>query len=100
MSRVLFQVAVRLVLCSNPILYWIAALVTTPNENKLISIQNFEDEVAPEKVERPRNLRSFYKSILLQENLSDELGNWTKLYFLMTFFAGTLLHVNKYTFLL
>ena len=96
------QVASRLILCTSPVLYWIAALVTTPSEAKLVSINQLEnvEEVPPEKVEKAKNLTSLYNSILLNENSSDELGNWTKLYFLMTLFVGTLLHVNKYTFLL
>ena len=94
------QIALRLLLCSSPVIYWIAALTTTPSENKLVPIQDSSDEVAPDKVEKPKNLESLYNSIILQENPSDDIGNWVKLYFLVGMFVGTVLHVNQYTFLL
>jgi len=94
------QIAVRLILCSSPVIYWIAALTTTPSENKLVPIQDSQDEAVPQKVEKEKNLQSLYSSIILQENPSDELGNWVKLYFLVALFLGAVLHVNHYTFLI
>ena len=90
----------RLILCSSPVIYWIAALTTTPSENKLVPIQDSQDEAVPQKVEKEKNLQSLYSSIILQENPSDELGNWVKLYFLVALFLGAVLHVNHYTFLI
>ena len=95
-----FQISVRLCLCSSPVIYWIAALTTTPSENKLVPIQDCQDEAAPEKVEKAKNLESLYNSIILQENPSDDIGNWVKLYFLVAMFVGAVLHVNQYTFLI
>ena len=77
-------------MCSSPVIYWIAALTTTPSENKLVPIQDSQDEAVPQKVEKEKNLQSLYSSIILQENPSDELGNWVKLYFLVALFLGEL----------
>ena len=84
-------------------MYWIAALVTTPAENRLVPIAEKDmnrSSVAPEKIERVRNLKSIHKTILLQESQSDELGNWTKLLFVSSTVLGTFLHIYNYPFLL
>ena len=84
-------------------MYWIAALVTTPAENRLVPIADKDRCVlliAPEKIERVRNLKSIHKTILLQETQSDELGNWTKLLFVSSTVLGTFLHIYNYPFLL
>ena len=84
-------------------MYWIAALVTTPAENRLSPIADNDRNVltcAPEKIERVRNLKSIHKTLLLQESQSDELGNWTKLFFVSSTVLGTFLHIYNYPFLL
>ena len=85
-------------------MYWIAALVTTPAENRLSPIATNDDlnsvTFAPEKIERVRNLKSIHKTILFQESQSDELGNWTKLLFVSSTILGTFFHIYNYPFLL
>ena len=84
-------------------MYWIAALVTCPAENRLAPIPDNDlngSEFKPEKIERFRNLKSIHKTILFQETQSDELGNWTKLLFVSSTVLGTFLHIYNYPYLL
>ena len=96
--------SVRLLFTVTPVMYWIAALVTTPSENRLSPIAEKDrynsSNIPAEKIERVRNLRSIHKTILLQESQPDELGNWTKLLFVSSTVLGTFLHIYNYPFLL
>lgn len=94
------QVAARLTLATSPVIYWIASLVTTPSQGKLVPITKLDDDIPPEKVERQRNLKSLIRTIILQETVTDELGSWTMLYFFVSVFLGTLLHVNHFSYLI
>ena len=95
--------SVRLLFTLSPVMYWIAALVTCPAENRLASIPENDlngSEFKPEKIERVRSLKSIHKTILFQETQSDELGNWTKLLFVSSTVLGTFLHIYNYPYLL
>ena len=99
----MLQISVRLLFTINPIMYWIAALVTTPAENRLAPIPDDninEISCPPEKIERVRNLKSVHMTLLFQESQSDELGNWTKLLFVSSTVLGTFLHIYNYPYLL
>lgn len=95
--------ASRLLLCATPVIYWTAAVVTTPDEDKLVPIPplNQTDSVPAGAVERASNLTSPFKCLLFQETQSDdELGNWTRLWFFSTMVLGVVLHTAGIKYLI
>ncbi|XP_040563405.1 GPI mannosyltransferase 2 [Lepeophtheirus salmonis] len=87
-------------LCSgSPILYWIAALATTPAQTSLVPILNLKDDNREEvanRVEKRLNLRNEHATILLQEKECGDMGNLVKFFFITSFLVGTGLYANDY----
>ena len=86
-------------LACNPVLYWIAALTTTPVDNDPVpdteSTDEFPSGLAAEKmavlVESGRNLYTPFSTILLTESNPSELSSWTKIYFFGYLSLGTMM---------
>ncbi|TRY77452.1 hypothetical protein TCAL_08012 [Tigriopus californicus] len=115
------QVGTRLICSSSPVLYWIAALLTTPSEDELVPIETGKvnreplagsgtDALSPItdkerlreerrvwfRVEKARNLNTRSSTILLQEVIHNEVGNAIKIYFLAYTLVGTVLYSNHF----
>ena len=95
----------RILLACNPVLYWIAAVTTTPIGKEPVPATESTDEfphgLAAEKtavlVENVRNLYSPFSNLILTENnTNSELSSWTKIYFLGYLSLGTMIFASDF----
>eukprot|EP00095_Tigriopus_kingsejongensis_P007058 maker-scaffold146_size311726-snap-gene-2.21 protein:Tk07058 transcript:maker-scaffold146_size311726-snap-gene-2.21-mRNA-1 annotation:"gpi mannosyltransferase 2" len=88
------QGTTRLLCSSSPVIFWIAAVLTTPSRNQLVPMDAVEDSRAlnandkrsngcgkAAQIEIHENLKSRSSTLLLHEMTSSEVGNAIKIYF-------------------
>ena len=89
------QISTRMILSSSPVVFWVCALVTTPEEKKAIPLLDLDNK--PEmalKLESPENLESAWRSLLMDERWTKPESKWIRVYFLSYALLGTILFSN------
>lgn len=97
---IFLQTVSRILLATNPILYWIAALTTTTPDREVVPVNADNDlgkfpegssaETIAVTVETGRNLYSPISTLVMTEFNGSELSNWTKIYFFGYLSLGTI----------
>ena len=89
------QISTRLLCSSSPVLYWIAAVVTTPPDRKPCPANlDFAKEELATKIETKENLENNFRNVLTEEPIVSDEARWIKLYFVSYAIIGTIMFSN------
>lgn len=88
--------ATRILASVSPVLYWTAALLTTPRGRKPTPLKDLEKPEAVARLETRRNLDTWTRSILTDEPTSALApdGRWVRPYFVGFAVVGTVMFAN------
>lgn len=88
------QISTRMILSSSPVVLWIAALITTPEDKKSMPVLDLDKPEMVFKLESAENLESAWKSLIVDEKGKNPESKWIRLYFCSYAFVGTVLFSN------
>ena len=93
-------------MATSPVLYWTAALSTTPpdvepsSNHKAEHFSEFPVGRDAQKVsvetENGRNLHSLFSTLVLTEKNTSDISNWTKIYFFGYLSLGTMIFASDF----
>lgn len=90
------QISTRMLFSSSPVLYWIAALITSSQERKSGGPGNLDlsKEDLALKLESKVNLENTFRNVVTDEPIVSTEAKWIKIYFVSYTLIGTVLFSN------